>query len=245
MHGLFYQPWNCISMRHGYHRSGMQLASSFLHSCSPSSLGPSRPSCPQAEASSAKALQPHTSKVERKRKIMEAACCRNTRTERASSSEATKTRPVCWCVLTLTPNPRLWGYLHLAFCPGCEPSHPRTFLGLMSFPAESTRADRSHLLLRASRFLTGYLSCTTNTDCWGKNWKPSPYSLPTLRTELLSASLVIRKSQWKRQSETCHRNPTPACCEPQQQPCKWDTVVCEIDLATSNKAEEASGVPGP
>lgn len=69
-------------MRHGYHRSGMQVASSSLRSCSPSSLGPSRPSCPQPDARAAKALQPHTSKVERKRKTMEAACCRNTWTER-------------------------------------------------------------------------------------------------------------------------------------------------------------------
>lgn len=88
-------------------------------------------------------------------------------------------------------------------------------------------------------FLIGYLSCAHPT-LW--RWKLEAVSIliPTLRTDF-SASLVIRKSKWKLQLETCHRNPTPAGGVTQQQPCKLDSVICEINLAVGNKAEE-SGV---
>lgn len=249
MHGLVYQPWCYISTKHGYFNSEKPSSPSlfiiefffiigFCSLCThlDYQVVTTGQLCHRSTVT-------HTTEVENKRKEEE-ACCLNIRTEN-DFPEAMKNHPTCWLcepstpVLTLIQNWRLGGHLRLVLCPRCNicdwssapgAIHPiaarRASHSFRHLPRTHDLHSRCHannsLHLLCFSFLTSYLPRVHPTPCW--------------------ASQVIRKSKWKLQSETRHRNPTPVCGEIQQQACKLDTVICEIDLAASNKTK-ASGVP--
>lgn len=147
----------------------MQLAPSSLHSCSPSSLDPPGPSCPQPEVRPAKALQPHTSKVERKRKTTKAACCRNTWTE---SHPLKLPNPSCMLAVS-SHSPQTQGCEGICTWPSAQGAiHPivtgRANRSSQDLPRAHVLPSRQHKSRQVSpsspcfRFLTGDLSCTTN-----------------------------------------------------------------------------------